>query len=156
MIFKIKISVLIIITTLATGCTTFAKGHAFRSASSPDQNSSLLYIYRTESTPFMRQPTVLINGEELLDLPNGGYTYLYLRPGEYRIEFDWAWDVSYNDREIELDARPGEAYKVRIGGGRHCGVIFGNCGNDVTVETKHSDDSQIDSCKYQTPNFDFL
>lgn len=86
-----------------------------------DPTMATVYIYRPKSFMGMAlQPTVMLDGEELLDARNGTVWKGSFRPGKYNFQMD--------DKKTgaELDLRPGEAYYMRVdivtgvwkGGGR--------------------------------------
>lgn len=88
---------------------------------STDPNMATVYIYRPKSIVGMAlQPTVMLDGEDLLDARNGTVWTGKFKPGRYNFQMD--------DKKsgAELDLKAGEAYYMRVdivagvfkGGGR--------------------------------------
>jgi hypothetical protein len=86
-----------------------------------DPTMATVYIYRPRSIMGMAlQPTVMLDGQDLLDARNGTVWKGTFKPGRYSFQMD--------DKKTgaDLDLRPGEAYYMRVdivpgvfkGGGR--------------------------------------
>ena len=63
-----------------------ARGPAFTPASQPTSDRSLIYIYRqTAFCASLVNFEVSIDGKSLASIPNGGYIYFYIPPGNYTL-----------------------------------------------------------------------
>ncbi|MEQ9375965.1 MAG: DUF2846 domain-containing protein [Imperialibacter sp.] len=75
-----------VIFLIVIGSCSATRKVAFIKAIEPQNESSLLYVYRpAKSQNRWIKPGLAINQEEKILLENGGYTYFYLEPGRYEI-----------------------------------------------------------------------
>jgi len=109
--------VLIFSMLILSGCSaTLLKGPQFKSAKPPKAEESLVYFYRPNSTPFLLSPDLLVNGKKILELGNQGYSYVYLKPGDYDIKVAWSFMSGRPDLEGKIKVEGGKTYFIRSHG----------------------------------------
>ena len=90
--------VLFLIMSILSGCaTTMLEGPKFIEAKPPSAEESLVYFYRPNSSPYLLSPDLLVNGKKILSLGNQGYSYLYLKPGDYDNKVAWSFMSGRHD-----------------------------------------------------------
>ncbi|HWA92495.1 MAG TPA: DUF2846 domain-containing protein [Rhizomicrobium sp.] len=99
--------------SMLTGC---ASGPVFTDAPAPEAGKALLYIYRQPNfVAAAARASFYIDGQNVVDLAAGGYSYVYLAPGRHDLEQRWA---SYSDVvTIPVDVREGETHYARFQSG---------------------------------------
>lgn len=116
-----------------TGCAT---GPAFVEAPPPSNGKALIYIYRDVSlAAAARDAAFYLNGEKVFDLQTGGYSYVYVTPGNYAITQKWPYWPFDMGRicdaiGISLYVKPGDTRYVRF----DTGVGDASCYNCVSIE----------------------
>ena len=92
---------------IVSACT--AVGPAFKPVERVDAKTTLVYIYREESFALGgRSAYFYINDINVFDLAPGGYSWVTLPSGIYKIKQKWPLDVSWKSIEITLEVKPGE------------------------------------------------
>jgi len=100
-----------------TGCaTTFLEGPKFKEANPPRFGEALVYFYRPNSTPFLLSPDLFVDGKKILELGNQGYSYVYLKPGEYDIKVTWSFMSGRPDLQGKIKVEEGKEYFIRSHG----------------------------------------
>lgn len=109
--------VLVLSVSILSGCaTTMLEGPKFTEAKPPAAGESLVYFYRPNSTPFLLSPDLLVNGKKILSLGNQGYSYLYLKPGDYDIKVAWSFISGRHDLQGKVKLEAGKTYFIRSHG----------------------------------------
>jgi hypothetical protein len=105
---------------LLAGCSTTSptlhEGPRFTEAAPPPAGEALVYVYRGYAPPFLFSPAISVDGTKIVDLPNRGYTHVYVKPGEYTIKSQWPLISTAPSREGKFSFAAGETYFVRLGG----------------------------------------
>lgn len=52
----------------------------------------------------------------VFELHNQGYSFIYIKPGKYKLKTDWAWDAGVPDIEGDITVAAGQTYYIRLGG----------------------------------------
>ena len=140
-----------------TGCAkTLHKGPSFREATPPRNDNALVYIYRPHAPPLWRNPTIYINGIEILDLYNLGYSYIYAKPGTYKLKTDWSFDAGPPDLEGEMTVKGGKTYYIRMTGSM--AISMPNITTSSKLQTISTEQvlSDIKRCMYIKPKIEYL
>jgi len=111
-----RLLLILTLTVFLHGCVT-ATGKPFHSVEKTTSETALLYLYRSDSTGYVRTPEVLINGEKTTELPNNSYYSIKLPPGNYNIKTKWAWDVSAPPIDYNIELQGGGTYFVQLWAG---------------------------------------
>jgi hypothetical protein len=111
-----RLLLILTLTVFLHGCVT-AKGKPFKSLEDATSETALLYLYRSDSTGYLRTPEVLINDEKTTALPNNSYFLIKLPPGKYNIKTKWVWDVSIPPIDYNIELQGGKSYFVRLWAG---------------------------------------
>jgi hypothetical protein len=110
-------ALLIFSALLLASCTTLHKGESFKERATPRSDAALVYIYRKGIPPFWRDPTLLIDDQEVSEIKNSSFTYFYLSEGTHTIATKWAIDLFPLNASGTLTVKSGEVYYLRLGGG---------------------------------------
>ena len=81
-----KLTLIILLFSLLSGCGGHVATKKFHAAKEPTPDNALVYFYRTFNTVSNGTPTIFINEKEITDLPPDSYNYTYISPGSYKIE----------------------------------------------------------------------
>lgn len=90
---------------------------AFAPAAPPADGYALVYLYRPDAPPAMRRAGILIDGREVMKVPNKAYSWFYIRDGQYTIQTKWG--KIYNGVEKvnkSFQFGSGETYYLRLSG----------------------------------------
>ena len=72
-----------------------ATGPMYQAASPPMQDQALIYIYRLPNTQFTaRRIHFFLDGAEVAQLNQEGYTRLYVQAGPHILAEKWPWDAA--------------------------------------------------------------
>lgn len=142
----------ILLMMFLSGCsTTLLKGSKFKQVGAPDTEHALVYIYRPNSTPYLLSPDVFLNGKKTTELGNQGYTYRYLKPGEYDIKVAWSFMSGRQDLEGKIKVEAGKTYYIRSHGHVfYTGTYYSSSGHLATVPAKDAL-KEINHCIYIKP-----
>ena len=110
---KNKIIILFILLECACGCVSLhEKGPRFTGIQENKSGYSLLYIYRPHE--YIGQsvwPKIFIGNTKVVDLFDQSYTFVYIKPGSYRIHTEKSLSVSQiPNTDMRLDFDPGSVY----------------------------------------------
>ena len=99
------------------GCA--ASGPAYQPAPEPGQGQALVYIFRplTMAGYSSRDAYFFVDNQNVANLSNGGYSWVHMPAGEYRLTMRWPPDITLGrDRDVILPARwtAGRKYFYRM------------------------------------------
>jgi len=152
-LFNIGWLLILSMSVLSSCATTLLEGPKFTKANPPPAGKSLVYFYRPNSTPFWLSPDLLLNDKKILDLGNQGYSYLYLKPGEYEIKVAWSLMSGRPDMYGKIKAEAGKTYFIRSHGHVYYDtIIYSSSSYLATVPTKTAL-NEINHCIYIKPEF---
>lgn len=77
-----NLRILLLVSSLLAGCASAPNGPLFSPAPNPPNGYALLYVYRPYTQALSSIP-VFLNGIRAVALPEEGYTWLYVEPGQY-------------------------------------------------------------------------
>jgi hypothetical protein len=106
--------------------TSPLKGSAFSEAPKPNVNrdKGIVYVFRTdEKSDYVGEKLLALNGDVILNLQDGGFTWLPLEPGSYELTAETGWSKralfkEYKPPSVRIDVRAGETQYVHL----HFGV----------------------------------
>lgn len=99
------------------GCA--ATGPVYEPAPEPNENQALVYLYRPYSSTFgASKADFSLDGNYLVQLSKGGYTFVYVSPGQHSISHQWVgWPIGgrlTSPVVIMVNARPGQKHYVEL------------------------------------------
>jgi|CXWL01.1.fsa_nt_gi hypothetical protein len=104
---------------MVSGCAMApadAPGFAEADIAEPNEQSSVLVVYRKYAPPMAYSVTTKLNGKVLADLPNGAFTWTRMDPGEQTLTIEWPFLAMQPDRKQVLKVAPGKYYFVEFRG----------------------------------------
>lgn len=118
--YCLRVLGLILSALLLASCAT---GPRFEPAPSPGAQKALVYIYRPAAlTASARRTEFFVNDRSVATLSSGGYTHLYLDPGNYAISQKWAADIGFlGSQKKKLEVEAGKTYYYRFANGSDTG-----------------------------------
>jgi len=96
-----KLLTLLCLIFVTSGCATYATGPLFKEAPIPNDRKSILYVFQVKS-PLVYAPMVKINDKPFVRLTKMGYSYTYLFPGIYKLNFHYGGLEGDFFSEIEI------------------------------------------------------
>lgn len=96
-----------LLVALLSGCA--ASGPIFKPPEDADPGNALVYIYRGTGVAFgARSAYFYVNDVNVFDLNQGGYSWVSLPPGNYRLKQSWPADIFAKSIELDLEVHAGE------------------------------------------------
>lgn len=153
----LRVAQFLFVILLQTGCV--ATGPVFQKASDPEKDYALVYLYRP-SSPFaiFAKPSIQIDESQVIELPNKGYTKMYLPAGEHRFKVEWSLFTKPSGASNigkTFDFSPGSTNYVRFvfssGGvvqtGNDATSLLGRITNTLTHVPNDVGSKEISVCK---------
>lgn len=108
----------ILLTAILSACATVAKGPTYSEAKAfrPDPAHATIYIFREYAEPTAWGANIVINGSATAALNQGGFAWVYSKPGKTEIKAVWSSMSGQNDSFISIETRPGQTYYVELTG----------------------------------------
>lgn len=100
------IRLFLLLAVFLSGCA--ATGPVYKPVEN-DPGKALVYVYR--GTGFAlggRSAYFYVDGVNVFDLDQGGYSWVSLPPGPYKLKQSWPVDAFAKSTELDLDVRAGE------------------------------------------------
>lgn len=155
-------TLLIIFTSCAlflSGCATVAEGPAYSIAKTKESRYgyATLYVFREYAEPTAWGASIHIDGKEVGTLNQGGFTWIYAKPGNRDITAVWAGLSGQKDSKINMNLSEGKTYYVDLTGisqvsGVSGGFIYFNVGSGLnSVRPNVAEERLTKCCKYQRP-----
>ena len=93
-------------------CATGPSGPAFNAAHTPIANSdkAVLYVYREYAEPVSSKASVYIDGHEIIVLPQGTFSWVYITPGTHHVVYKWNEESSMPVSEYDKQFAKGNSY----------------------------------------------
>lgn len=110
---------LLAVAFLTVGCATPSKDAApFSMAALPpySPNYAVLVVYRQMVPPLAYKPTVSVNGQKAVEMPNDGFTWIKVKPGHVSLRNDWSFAAGNPSGAVDLDVEAGHYYYFEITG----------------------------------------
>jgi len=146
---------------LIAACATPPEGPAYpeakASAAKPD--NALLYVFREYAEPTGFAAKIYVDGQEMASLSQGGFTWVYMKPGMRRITSTWAG--SQDPGVIALNLGEDKTYYLEVKG-RAKSTLHGMVGvmpivslqmgsGFVLTDTESSEVRLAKCCRFQKP-----
>ena len=109
-----RLAVAALLLVLAGCQNTLYKGPAFAEAAPPGHDQALVYLFRVGSTPLYVNAPLYLDGIKVLDMPNRGYTTLYLGSGQHTISIKWDFLAGQQDVEKTFTFEAGKTHYVAL------------------------------------------
>ena len=109
----IAVTLLVLLQACAT---TLHEGPKFSEARAPAAGEALVYVYRGHAPPLYFSPAISFDSVKVVDLANKGYTYVYVKPGEYTIRSEWPALAVAPSLNGKFAFAAGQTYFLRLGG----------------------------------------
>ncbi len=149
--------------------------HRFQAVDSVTDGHALLYIYYpytevAHNSIYNTSVSVAlhVSGKKVIQLPNKGYTWIELKPGQYRIEAEWTRAqgvVSPRPVAVGIEVAAGNTYYLRLNhtgkaslGPTVGGMVVGlpqTIMEDITAQFKletNFNDTGLPWCNYSKPD----
>lgn len=100
----VKVSGFIFILFYLAGCAGTASGPSYKVAKAKQikPGYSILYVFREYAEPTLWGATIHIDGKEVQSLSQGGFTWVYAKPGKRNITAVWSGMASQRDANIAV------------------------------------------------------
>lgn len=96
-----------VLVALLSGCA--ATGPVYKPVQDADPGNALVYVFRGAGFAMGgRTAYFYVNDVNVFDLDQGGYSWVSLPPGNYKLKQGWPIDVMAKPTELDLEARAGE------------------------------------------------
>ncbi len=146
-------------TLFISGCATIAEGPAYSvaKANKSRQGYATLYVFREYAEPTAWGATIHIDGKEISTLNQGGFTWIYAKPGNRNITAVWAGLSGQRDSKISLNFLENKKYYVDLTGisqvsGVSLDFIYFRVGSGLnSVRPNVAEQKLTKCCKYQKP-----
>jgi len=120
---RVSAILFVVLSLLLGACATTATGPSFSEAPVPSAGSdqSVLYIFRSYAEPKLMPATLIMDGKELVTLPQKGFSWVYVTPGKHHFKYRFSamagMPVVEFDREMEKGKEYAFAMQGSVGGG---------------------------------------
>lgn len=144
---------------LLTGCATVAEGPKYSTSKAQQdiKGYAILYVFREYAEPTAWGATIKIDGKEVSTLNQGGFTWVYVKPGKRSITAAWAVLSGQKDSSIDLEIEADKKYYVDLTGisrvsGVSGGTIYFQMGSGLNNVRPNVADIRLSKCcKLQKP-----
>lgn len=116
----------IALSAVVTACATVAKGPSYSEAKSlkPSPGFATLYVYRENAEPTAWGANIQVNGKPSADLNQGGFTWVYIKPGKTEVKAVWSGMSGQKDSFISIETQANKTYYVELTGISKAEVLF--------------------------------
>jgi hypothetical protein len=147
---------------VGAGCALNAAGPGFeesKPAGTP-ADRALVFVYRFHAEPTAMPASVSVDGVEVADLYQSGYTWFYATPGTRRIKASWGLLSGQSPARITIDLQPGQTYYLElVGVSRLTGATgdsaYGEyvfqAGSGLNALYREAAEPMLTACHFQRP-----
>jgi len=139
---------------LAAGCAAREKpvGPSFEDSRPTGKrpDAAVVYVVRYYAEPPNLHATILVNGKEVVDLSQRGFTWFYLPPGRHEIRAEWLI-TEQTPAQIGLEVVGGSTYYLDLVGTSRVtgnGIIRGS---QFQVLAPYDGEARASRCGFQKP-----
>ena len=115
-------------------------------APEPDKKTALVYIYRAFAQPTAYNVKVLINGQDVADLANEGFTWVMLNEGYYKIDIVWPTISAQSDVHFDGKMEGGKTYFYEVLGISRLNGNVSEMGSSLFQVKNEDAEPRIRSC----------
>lgn len=118
--FMIRLFLLAVFTASLIGCSVAPKTalpYSDDLLGTPDEESAIVVVYRHLVPPYAYDIRVHVNGERITQIPNEGFTWTRVEPGETFVELKWPFIAATPTSRANFEAEAGKTYFVQAEGG---------------------------------------
>jgi hypothetical protein len=147
-----------------SACATVAKGPSYLESKArkalPDR--ATVYVLREYAEPTAWGANIQIDGKPVADLNQGGFTWIYIKPGKTEIKAVWSGMSSQKDSFISIDTEAGKTYYVELTGvsqltGVTLTMMYFKVGSGLSEVKPEAAVKKLETCcKFQKPGSDIL
>lgn len=145
--------------TIAVGSLLFLVGCAVSptapdfsqaKADSPKEGHALVYVYRVSAQPYWWPVGVTIDGTEVASLPDGGFTWVHIKPGQHTIKAVWPILASQQDATVVRSLASGESYFFEVlGESGYRGSVYSKL---KQISTDQAQERMKQCCRFVQPS----
>lgn len=108
----------ILFTSLLVACAAPSNAPSFSRAPAAESREGMaaLYIYREYAEPTAWKPTIYIDGKEVVSLPQQGFSWIYISPGNHTLVSKWSFLAGVPPLEFSTEYKAGVRYFYEITG----------------------------------------
>jgi hypothetical protein len=115
------------------------------------EDAALVYVLRKDAEPPKELATLLVDGNEVVDLKQYGFTWFYVSPGRHRFDVRWPQVTKQSPAETALDLRPGETYFVELTGVYRTTGHGTMMASNLQAITRDFAEKRLEYCGFQAP-----
>ena len=142
---------------LLAGCMTTLPDSALNLGEAPkpqvNDKKAILYVYRPHAIPILWSPSIDIDKTPYASLPNRGFTWFYVEPGEHEIHINWPFLSGGPSVRFPGKFEAGKTYAYEVTGSMSVGY------NQITISGRAKEIALSDAmslmqtcCKYAPSN----
>lgn len=107
-----------VLVALLTACAAPSTAPTFSQTplATPKEGMAVLYLYREYAEPTAFKPTLAIDGKEVVALPQQGFTWVYVTPGNHKLTSRWPFLAGAHGVEFSAEYVAGTRYFYEITG----------------------------------------
>jgi hypothetical protein len=153
----------VVFSLFISSCATVAKGPRYSEAKSmkAEPGFATVYVFREYAEPTAWGSEIQINGKPAATLNQGGFTWVYSKPGKTEIKAVWSGMSGQKDSFISIDTVEGKTYYVEVKGISKADpgylVIYFKVGSGLNEVKPNVAVKKLETCcKFQKPVSDVL
>ena len=148
-----------VLSTFLCGCAVSSTAPSFSEAPAPNLNrdKAVLYIYRQYAEPTAWSAYLLMEDQELVSLPQQGFSWVYVNPGKHHFTFKWPWLASMPTVEFDREFEKNKVYVFEMQGrtamtGVGVGVVHFRTESEISPTAPEVAKSAMTACcRYVRP-----
>lgn len=151
------ISLFLLLIGLSGCATTMGPAYSISKAKQNKDGYAILYVYREYAEPTAWGATIVLDGKEVTTLAQGGYTWVYITPGNKIITAEWPGLSGQRDSSISLLIEPDKEYYLELIGSSSLGGIYGGTmifqmgSGLILMDPEAAKNKLINCCNLQEP-----
>jgi hypothetical protein len=100
------------------GCVSFPDGpeYAVSKAQAGKPGYAILYVFRENAAPTAFDTTIRIDDKDVGALAQGGFTWIYAKPGLRRVTAVWSTSSSQTPAALDVQLVEGQTYYLAVSG----------------------------------------
>lgn len=103
----------------------------------PVEGKAVLYLFRDYAEPTAWKNTILIDGKEVVTLPQQSFTWIHVSPGKHSLSSRWPMLAGMPKHEFAFEPVAGKSYFFEVtGSSKMTGTIWTPTGVHMEVSTQ--------------------